>query len=406
MGLSEKLIDTIGTNQYLEIETSLCSRFRTPKSACSLCADVCPADAITLSGAGARISGACVDCGACFSACPNGVFALKQEDDRQIIRQMAAILQRSDQAAEKEIRICCERGVCEADVLVPCLARLTEPIFLEAATAGFSKITVLRPQCHDCRNVKASPHIGTIMKHVYALFEMAGIGRERIVVQEIPLQQLSKKPGEAVSRRDFFSALGRRAAEVAAAAVPVSDEKRNEDEPASTGQTIEKTRNAKRTLLLRSLAQVSPIKDISIPSEDSILAQIEVSSQCRACGVCVTLCPAGALTQEWDDKRYRLTFRPSLCTNCRVCFETCMPKAITAAKSTRLNDLLEDREITLFDAGKRACSLCGMDFVQPLEQRHPADSGAADLLVICPLCLDRHRKHMAFMQNGFWKQGA
>ena len=59
MGIAGRAADTIINNKHVLIEASLCTRFRTPKSDCSICADLCPMSAISISENGAEIKGGC-----------------------------------------------------------------------------------------------------------------------------------------------------------------------------------------------------------------------------------------------------------------------------------------------------------------------------------------------------------
>ncbi len=84
MGIAEKVAATIiSNNKYVLIEASLCTRFRTPKSDCSICVDLCPMAAISISENGAEIKGGCVGCGVCAAACPNGALRIKERDDKE-----------------------------------------------------------------------------------------------------------------------------------------------------------------------------------------------------------------------------------------------------------------------------------------------------------------------------------
>ena len=401
MGIAERVLTKITANQDLLLEPSLCSRFRTPKSGCSQCADVCPSGAISLTAEGPDVSASCSGCGICFSVCPNDVFSLKKRGDEQILDEIIQAA-KGDRGAGREFRISCEHGDSTADLLVPCLGRLTEALLIEPVRSGFLRVSLLRPECSICPNAKASSHIDRTIERASALFDMLNLEGERLAVRSMPLQPLAKRPEKAVTRRELFSTFRTRAAEVTAAALP---------EGCGTSGPIDRTFleamgrravHSKRGLLLSQLRAFEPGKEVSVPAEQAMLATIAVSSGCSACGVCATLCPSGALSQRWEEKQFILTFLPSLCGNCRICMETCLPKALTIENTTRLNGLLEDKAKTVFAAERKTCPLCRMNFAQPIEDpRGVANvSGLGDT---CPHCLEKQKKQMAFINNGLLK---
>jgi ferredoxin len=365
-------------------------------SGCSVCADICPVEAIRISDNGVEITGECVDCGVCLSICPNSVFRLKERDDEKIISE---IKDSGEKKGSTEFRISCQRGDAKADLLVQCLGRLTEAMLIEPIKAGISKVEILQPECGECQNSKASLHIHRIINRVLALYEMADIDKDKLIVKRIPMQSILKEIGKSISRRELLFSFRTKAVEVAAASIP--DVKNKGDEHETFIEVINTRHdNFKRKLLIHALEGFSPMKEVFMPSEDAMLAEIEVSNRCTACSVCTTLCPTGALTQERKDEQFFMHFKPSLCTNCRVCVETCMPKAIRIKETVRLNYLLEDIEIKIFETRRKTCSICKIDFVQPRETILTAGQAAAGH-DICPLCIDRHKKQMAFIQNGF-----
>jgi len=221
---------------------------------------------------------------------------------------------------------------------------------------------------------------------------MLGIKRDRIYIKEIPRRGPTKSSEKSVSRREFLGAIRKNAAGAAAAAIP--DFENKEDEKGEDFKDVihKRHENPKRALLLESLKDFSleagTLNTVYADSKDSISAEVEVTAECTACGVCAAVCPTGAIIQIRTEDRFSLNFRPDLCTNCKVCAAACMHKAVSIKGSALLNLLLQQKEMRLFEGKKKACSVCRMDFI---------DKGPGS--DICPLCIDRHRRQMAAIQN-------
>jgi len=384
MTIAEKVADKIVSDHHMLVETSLCSRFRTPKSDCSLCAEACPANAITVSDGGAEITGGCIDCGVCHSACPNGAFGIRERSDERIMDEIPF-------SRRSPLRISCERGDTSADIILPCLSRLTETLFLEPVRRGMPGIEIARPSCEGCLLVKAAFHLETVIRRTHHLYDMLGIARNRLSIKNIPLQGLVKAPERAVSRREFFGVFRAKAAGIAAAAMPDIEGGGDGKAEVFRNAVEDRRESRKRSILMERLLALGAkagVKQTAAPSEDALTADIEVGAGCAACGVCASLCPTGAISLQWTEKTFSLGFSPALCTNCRICEKTCRHRAITMKETVSPALLLQQGETVLFRAEKKTCLACRLDFI---------GEGAE----ICPLCRDRNKKQTAVLQELF-----
>ena len=391
MGIAGRLAETINNTHKMAVEVSFCSRFRAARSECAVCARFCPVDAIDILENGVAITGGCISCGVCLSTCPTGTFRTKERDDEEIIEGINA---RGKRQGRDLFRISCERGEATADLLVPCLSRLTEGMLLEPIRAGASGVAILQPACEECPLSKAAPHLETVIGRAHSLCDMMGVERKMILKTKIPLRDEMSDPGKSVSRRELFQSLRAKSIGIAAASIPESLRKDLGNEKDFKTVVRDKQENLKRALLLQCIRDReswsrNPIlrsrKQTRVSSKDAMSEEVEVTSGCIACGTCATLCPTGAITRYITEDSIYLGFRPHLCTNCQVCARTCMRMALQIREEVSLDLLLEDKEIRIFEGKKKVCAICRIDFVGERSD-------------VCPLCEDRKRKQAVVLQ--------
>lgn len=347
----------------VRVESTLCSRFRCTKSPCAACAVVCPVPgAVRFADQGPEITAVCVGCGACASACPNGAIQLLEGDDRlaQRIRERVQ--------PKAVFRIACTRAQGRADLVLPCLSRLTEALVLEPIRGEARRVELLDPGCSACGLKKAAPQWKKVMAFSRDLCESAGAGAERIVSMRIPGGKARETRGlgnSPRSRRAMFRTIAERWKAADAAAIPQGAGA----EPAPTEpfrDVVQRhSENPKRTDLLRVLEALRSAKVVSkvVPAAEIPLAQLEVGRRCVGCNVCETLCPVGALKHREDGGTYALEFDPAQCTGCRICEAVCYHHALHVRETVDLSVLFEHRRVTLLSASRRTCPACRESFL-------------------------------------------
>lgn len=362
----------------VRVESTQCSRYRCTKSECAACAVVCPVPgAVRLDGEGAEITAVCVGCGACVSACPNGALRPLEDDGRLAQR----IRERVQPGAV--FRIACARAQGRADLVLPCLSRLTEALVLEPIRGGARRVELLDPDCMACGLKKAAPQWDRVMRFAGALCESASLGAERMARVKVPsgkaeeVRPAAKAPN---SRRAMFRAIAERwkaSGEAAAAEAQA--------EPAEAVPFREIVQrhspNPKRTDLLQVLEALPGAQPASkvVQAVGLPLAELQVDRRCVGCNVCETLCPVGALRHRDEDGKYALELDAARCTGCRVCEAACYHQAIHVRETVDLAVLFGPHRVTLFSATRRNCRTCRESFLDD----------SSDLCPTCRLSGDR-----------------
>ncbi len=347
----------VGLEAPVQLDSTLCSRFRSTKSECAACAVVCPVPgAVRLGEEGAVINAACVGCGACVSACPNGAIRLLENDEgmaQRIGQQMPT---------GEMFRIACMRAQGRADLVLPCLSRLTEALVLEPIRRGAKRVELCAPDCSGCGLKKAAPQWQRTLAFSQALCETAGLGAARVSSVRVPVgdaAEIRLPAGTPNSRRRLFGAIAERWK--ASGEVPLEVEAVDEAEAEVFRDIVQRhSENSKRTDLLRVLDALPGLQVTSkeVLTVDVPLAHLEVDHRCVGCNVCETLCPTGALKHREEGGTYTLEFNVAQCTGCRVCELACYHQALHIRETVDLSLLFDRRSVTLVSARPATCRAC------------------------------------------------
>jgi len=288
---------------------------------CGLCAEACPAQAITSCGDTATVVGSvCETCGRCVPACPVGAVHLAGATRAQLEAQLAALLAEPSPAG---VLFACAHAVESLDaepaldewavVELPALAVATPGWVLQTLAGGAPRVH-LQPCAGEC----CSPwrEGGTSLELCRALLP-AALARRVTAGGHAP------------------------AAHVLAGKPPAGAPGLELAEPQATA------------LALRSLGA----DDLVVRHPAASFGWVDVASGCTACSACATACPTGALEIEDREDTITLLHDPSLCTGCGLCASACPEQVVHVTRGLDLRRL--DARLELASTRRRRCRACG-----------------------------------------------
>ncbi len=387
-----------------------CLNVRHQARDCRICVEACPVSVISIpprAALGAQPvvldQSACVRCGLCLNVCPTGVFA---QTDLPESKLQQAIARSSGQVIE----LACPRKeppdlsrVPEADVVQTprCLAALSVPTLLELAEGG-KTLWLNDSICHNCpiggarqtieQNVAVADRWLQVMGNASTIRSYLGDAGK---LAEEPTPRPVIHAGRAVlSRRDFFKSLTSRTSHATGGFVADRDEQRpgestsahpegpyadRMDEEDGARHRLTHHIPARRQHLASALRRLSPDSMTRVPTTGLPIADVTISDDCTACGLCAQFCPTEAITFLSDGKYYVLHFSAALCLgeDCSLCIIGCPTDAVRFGQEVMADELLSTQPRSL-KAGRLApCPQCGAPTHAPAED---------DQSVEVPLC--------------------
>ena len=358
---ADTLIHNESGNKYLPTPvTDLCKRVRFRQSECNTCVETCPTDAISLPF-GPEISDSCVNCGLCQIACPTETFEGIQSTD-QMLRDML-----QDQADmiinDHQLNIHCHQAEANNahSVKVNCLGNMTENSLMAMAGANVQTLVVTTGNCNSCKLCRGVELFGKATSTYSMLADMTSQSAITItIVTKARKKQNAPRSSSTVSRRDFFRSLGSGVAKQAAKVV-VDKEQQIRAILQTDKDTIEQKRPSPRREMLKALLDEQQCDDFDLrggelfPWKRMIVDEVH----CVGCGVCVNVCPTGALVKEIEELELTRTINYSLCTNCSVCAESCPQDVIRFEQAYSIGDLVNITEEVVAKVSLNACLICG-----------------------------------------------
>ncbi len=316
--------------------------------ACTACRDVCPVDAITITGATVRINDSCRKCGLCVAACPTEVFTSNKCAPMTIYDSIARVA-----TAYEQCYISCTRALGrlprENEILLPCVAAISRETWFNLL-CEFPNLSVYLPLgvCDRCRTVTGEK---TFSEAIADAEEWSG----ESVGLEVDEADLTREQKRAYKRSQFVSSMTQAGTRLVSRANPAlagaqAVAKRLQDHSkqiTELQQTLEKAvgtqgSRTKRRLLTRKrrllMAGLQKFPDLA---DELLLAFPQVDSgRCTMCEDCVKACKVHAL--ELSPEGF-VHLEPSYCVNCGACEAVCPEGAISMVEHATQELVVPDK---------------------------------------------------------------
>lgn len=328
---------------------------------CQLCAEACPAGALTISAGVPAASSQCTGCARCTAACPTD--ALQMEDFPAPV---------APAATGSAVFIDCmkvPRAISPAGtVRVPCMGGLSPGWLLTLQDRiGNVPITALdRGWCAHCSAGDSSSFSATnLLADATQLLKDAGAPADMLPRSEHRPLPLSRMPDAippsinetAISRRAFFT---RTLSEMASAAA-----NRHQPEEIRHFLRLSPLRTMGRVVPAEQVRRVTALSNIShryrtSPATFNLPALAISRERCENHQVCAVTCPTSALTKYGHEGATGIRFNALLCIGCRQCERGCPEQAIRLSLFNETPP--HAMEINLTNHQVNVCATCEDEF--------------------------------------------
>lgn len=318
-------VQEIQARYGLSLRKEACLAVRASPTACSRCAEACPAGVVMVSDHGVSLGEGCLGCGRCVAACPSGAMSAR-----------GYAFQDELPSGNHNVLIECwkvpSRLMAEGSLAVPCLGGITAAALLERVlAAGESRRVVLvdRGGCAACRAGGADqPPVAAQLEFVWQALTRLGWPEQKLpAIRRDPLPAARMAEAiptlaerEALGRRAFFRFLAGKAADAVIERAA----------PKTAPQALVR-RGAElfpeRIRLVVALEKLAGLRGVPLPT--GLFPAISISSDtCSNHGVCAGVCPTGALLAYEEEGAAGIRFEPWLCAACGLCARSCPEGAL------------------------------------------------------------------------------
>lgn len=355
------------THAELIIEEALCVNLRGRLIHCSRCEDHCAIGALSLSPDGVEYDQMlCTGCNSCLPVCPAGALRSTGFVPERFLRAL-----KESELIDLHCRASSDGG---GGIVIPCHAVLDARLLAAARAEG---VTALRlhglARCDGCHYSDARDHLATVVSQ---LDEWLGGNAPRLDLE--PQAGEDRGDGERryqdqpqMDRRAFlrFGGAGGLTRAVDWLVPGLADNEADDDALPFYQAEDHPQRPApyQQALVLRAAA-IPWSERRALP-----LKTRRLSDQCSACLSCGRRCPTGALQADETPQGRTLSFDPALCTDCGLCVAICPQGAVIVEP---LDDPAGLRgRTTLLSRPQQPCRQCRARYMPTSADDH-----------LCPVC--------------------
>lgn len=382
----------------------LCLNQRFKATNCRLCADACPAAAITVQGARVHLAvETCLRCGICLHVCPTGVFTTpgQAQTDKRLLDAAAPLAgraleltcpaNRQEDRTAAPVEAVVQTGRCLVSLALAELLDLAQPrqrnLWLNDSGCAACPLGQALPILHE--TVRQANQVLAAWQHPIRLRTQAA---EPEALASPHRVEVFSDQQPAYSRRAFLTFLRTKATQMLSS---VALDALAPLEPlVGAPQPPEVELPYQRRHLTAAAARLGPPVSAALSAADLPWAAVQISAACSACGLCSRFCPTAAI--RWTTQTqapaaeagdappvtaFDLSFIAADCVNCGICQAACPEDALTLADTLNPGQLGR-RQITSLRQGHLGpCRICTV----------PTDRAVRSTCYVCNMSLSKKR---------------
>ncbi len=312
-----------------------CLYARSTWTSCSLCADSCPEAAIRVTPGSkppSYNSEACIKCGQCLSACPLEAFESEKFSERQLLQKLQD---------EGDIQLRCFLSTPDKPYvyvhdefktyeLSTCLAALTSGALFEISLTRSCELFT-----DHCATCLLYPKLESTLKAnvMQASMLLADWGRSENLCESIVLNILHDKANNLKTEQlspctkdSKITANNINFMHTSVRSLFHGRKRRRSRNKGMLPLRAKKRRVPSWRLRLKDHWRNKPRSFASICLWPTLIVNAE---QCKACGICMQLCPTGSIRHMLHDEKFSYSFVPGTCVDCGLCILSCASGALT-----------------------------------------------------------------------------